>query len=614
MNSVSRFFAIAAFVFASIVVPVPAHGEPADPDSSFGTDGIARLPGLWVQSVAPYPDGRLALLLGHRTAPYTQLVVRIDASGRIDSSFAPLTPPPNFVIDSIAVTRFGRLVTLQSLLTPPTGETRLTRHLDDGSPDSTFGESGVALVSRFARGIARSGESGEFSTGLVVGADDRLYMSTEQRRVAGPSTTWITRVGATGQPVEHLNRSDPYLTGFYYGPLLVGTDGSIVAVLPGYQQFSLGGLPAAAPALVRLVDGIPDRTFGVGGIAFHPVRGWATTNRSSLPALQTTSDGGFAVVGSAYNPQGDSSRVIVVKFTAGGVVDTTFGESGVAFPKLTRPGDFVQRAKLAIQPDGRLVVAGTIQEVSDAQFSVLRTGVGRLTVDGRPDPQFAPAGVASFWADGWTTATSVSVRSDGRIVVVGEVENTPGLLGSGEAVVVQFQGGDSTRIRPLAERRAIEYFHAGFGHYFLTADAHEIMTLDHFNPGGWSRTGQTFRVWDDDDPSLRPACRFWSDQSFTPKSSHFYTPYEAECATVRNGSTWRFERNAFSLRTPQGPAGAGSCDGYSQPLFRAYNNGLGGAPNHRYTTQPAVLDEMLAKGWTMEGEAQTGVFACVPAD
>jgi hypothetical protein len=53
------------------------------------------------------------------------------------------------------------------------------------------------------------------------------------------------------------------------------------------------------------------------------------------------------------------------------------------------------------------------------------------------------------------------------------------------------------------------------------------------------------------------------------------------------------------------PAGAG-------PLYRAYNNGIGGAPNHRYTTSMATLNTMLAQGWVFEGDANTRVFACVP--
>ena len=50
-----------------------------------------------------------------------------------------------------------------------------------------------------------------------------------------------------------------------------------------------------------------------------------------------------------------------------------------------------------------------------------------------------------------------------------------------------------------------------------------------------------------------------------------------------------------------------------QPLYRVYNRGMSGAPNHRYTTDPAVLAEMFAQGWQVEGDLWTRIFACVPA-
>jgi hypothetical protein len=43
-----------------------------------------------------------------------------------------------------------------------------------------------------------------------------------------------------------------------------------------------------------------------------------------------------------------------------------------------------------------------------------------------------------------------------------------------------------------------------------------------------------------------------------------------------------------------------------------YNNGQGGAPNHRYANDASLVDSMLARGWIFEGEAQTRVFACIP--
>ena len=83
-------------------------------------------------------------------------------------------------------------------------------------------------------------------------------------------------------------------------------------------------------------------------------------------------------------------------------------------------------------------------------------------------------------------------------------------------------------------------------------------------------------------------------------------------AYLKQQGMWQYEGDVFGLGLPAGLPGQGVCGTATQPLYRAYNNGMSGAPNHRYTTDPAVLDAMVAQGWSMEGEASTRVFACVP--
>jgi len=119
------------------------------------------------------------------------------------------------------------------------------------------------------------------------------------------------------------------------------------------------------------------------------------------------------------------------------------------------------------------------------------------------------------------------------------------------------------------------------------------------------------------DPATRAwshagVCRFWSGQSFARKSSHLYTPYADECAKLMHDTVWMYERHALYVAMPGGTPGARTCPLGTRPRYRAYNNGMGDAPNHRYTTDPAVLDAMIAQGWIMEGEAATRVFACMP--
>jgi hypothetical protein len=57
----------------------------------------------------------------------------------------------------------------------------------------------------------------------------------------------------------------------------------------------------------------------------------------------------------------------------------------------------------------------------------------------------------------------------------------------------------------------------------------------------------------------------------------------------------------------------GTCPDENRPLYRLYNNGQGGAPNHRYTIDSAIRSDMIAAGWIPEGNGADGVFACVPA-
>jgi hypothetical protein len=160
-----------------------------------------------------------------------------------------------------------------------------------------------------------------------------------------------------------------------------------------------------------------------------------------------------------------------------------------------------------------------------------------------------------------------------------------------------------------ASLRAVEYFHGGFGHYFITASPAEIGVLDSGQMAPWTRTGESFDVLALDNPESVNVCRFWSGQTFAPKSSHFYTPFDWECAIAKNDPAWTYEGEVFSMKLPDA---SGACASGTIPLFRLYNDGKGGAPNHRYTTSAAIRLEMIAQGWIAEGRG-IGVIGCVPS-
>ena len=172
-------------------------------------------------------------------------------------------------------------------------------------------------------------------------------------------------------------------------------------------------------------------------------------------------------------------------------------------------------------------------------------------------------------------------------------------------VVESFRTGAAD---PGVKVLAIEYYHAVFDHYFITSIADEITKLDNGTFVGWARTGASFNVYSDAPPGTFPVCRFFST-SFAPKSSHFYTPSAAECATVKANPNWQFEGNVFTVPTPDA---AGLCAAGTVPVYRLYNNGQGAAPNHRYTTSLATRSTMIAAQWIPEGAGELGVVMCSP--
>ncbi|MFO1307578.1 MAG: S8 family peptidase [Burkholderiales bacterium] len=144
----------------------------------------------------------------------------------------------------------------------------------------------------------------------------------------------------------------------------------------------------------------------------------------------------------------------------------------------------------------------------------------------------------------------------------------------------------------------VEYFNAGFGHYFMSAQPDEIAGLDAGAYGGaFARTGASFNAWDAQVAGTQPVCRFFTT-AFAPRSSHFYTADPAECAGVKLNADWQYEKIAFYIAVPT----AGACPAGTVPVYRMYNNGQTGAPNHRFTTSLATYQEFTTqRNWSGEG-------------
>ena len=170
---------------------------------------------------------------------------------------------------------------------------------------------------------------------------------------------------------------------------------------------------------------------------------------------------------------------------------------------------------------------------------------------------------------------------------------------NGQTQSVQFEVGATAP--PRAD--AVEYYNASLDHYFMTSFANETAILDAGQPiPGWTRTGESFPTFAAAEPDFATVCRFYG----TPGrgvNSHFYTAFDSECTDLEANPDWIFEADVFYIPTPNGV----QCPASTRPVFRLYNNGLGGTPNHRYTTSWPTVNLMQSKGWLLEG-----VVMCTP--
>ena len=155
---------------------------------------------------------------------------------------------------------------------------------------------------------------------------------------------------------------------------------------------------------------------------------------------------------------------------------------------------------------------------------------------------------------------------------------------------------------------AVEYYHAGWGYYFLTAFPEEIAALDGGAFGGaWQRTGQSFSVWTSAVPAARPCAVFGA--SFAREAALLHA--------LERGVRLGQGQSRLAVRSDRVLHEVDQlvrqlCNGTTQ-LYRLYNNhGMGGAPNHRYTTSQAIALQMRIAGWVLEGNGPAGVLACVP--
>lgn len=209
-----------------------------------------------------------------------------------------------------------------------------------------------------------------------------------------------------------------------------------------------------------LPDGTADPAFGGGDgvVTVDFARGYDTAW-----GLDRMDDGRIVVAGYAEDPANTFAHVAVARFTRKGAPDPTFGDGGI----VTTAVQGYQRAfgwRCIVQPNGKVVVAGSADAGNGGDFLVLR-----YLEDGSLDPSFGEGGVVTLDNDGADDgAWDVRETGGGGLLVSGWTE-TPD-----EARIVilwmtpsgsldrDVGGGDGQAILDIAPGNHVEYARASF--------------------------------------------------------------------------------------------------------------------------------------------------------
>jgi uncharacterized delta-60 repeat protein len=163
-------------------------------------------------------------------------------------------------------------------------------------------------------------------------------------------------------------------------------------------------------------DGTLDPSFSLDGKVITSIG--SADDFCQAAALQ--SDGkivlaGFSVV------SGTNADFAMVRFDADGTIDNTFGSGGKV--TLDFMGDDDRCSAIAIQPDGKILLAGYCFNGAELDFAL-----ARFNSDGSPDNSFSSDGKVSIdFSNSIDRANSIVLQNDGKILLAG-LSNLSGTL------------------------------------------------------------------------------------------------------------------------------------------------------------------------------------------
>lgn len=329
-------------------------------DPGFGTGGVAAIPvgqASQANGLVIDSDGKL-LAAGSTTGANVDIaLVRLNSDGTLDTTFAPSA---------------------------------------GGRPTFDFSASDIAS----ALALQSDGKIIVAGSSISAGNTDFALMRLDSDGSLDP--TFDGSVNGNGKITTDFNLlADAALA------VAIQPDGKIIAagfsVNPSGSDFALARYNQ---------NGTLDTTFGIA------LTGKVTDDlggNDSARVLALQGDGKIVVGGFAFT--GTNSEFALERYAADGTLDSTFGTGGIVITPIGIGN--AQIASLALQPDGKIIAAGSASNGLNDDFALVR-----YDDKGTLDPTFGTGGIVTTdFSGGNDDANALRIQSDGKIVVAGSASN-----------------------------------------------------------------------------------------------------------------------------------------------------------------------------------------------
>ena len=432
-----RGLGVVAVVFASLALAAPAFAGPGDLDRSFSGDGrqTTDFPGSASdkgRDVAVQADGK-TVVVGHSAASGAGedfRIARYNLDGSLDRSFSDdgkqttdFSDASEDKANAVAIQPDGKLVVVGTVDGPgdaPEGaDFALARYRPDGSLDPSFSGDGKQTT-----GFGPS----SFDEGEAVAPQQDGAIVVAGTSAEGSSEFALARYKSDGSLDPSFAEDGRQRTGFpdveavAARAVAIQADGKIVAA--GEASHPERGDDRNF-ALARYTgDGSLDPDFSSDGrrtTDFSDFYGTPHGSDDEAEAVTLQLDGRIVVAGRATPREaGYGGNFAVARFNPDGSLDPAFSADG---REITTFGNQTGAKDVVVQPDGKIVVAGThgVNEGAPYFFAV-----ARYNPDGSPDGSFGSDGrvslVFSKAGAGADIGEGVVLGPLGTIVVAGTTE------------------------------------------------------------------------------------------------------------------------------------------------------------------------------------------------